>query len=38
MLLLECIPQNVLRNALGELMEFPEAEVRMWVRFFNCFQ
>lgn len=36
--LLSCIPHHVLRKALEGLMDFPEAEVRIWVRFFICFQ
>jgi hypothetical protein len=36
--LLPCIPSHVLKKALDGLMDFPEAEVRIWVRFFNCFQ
>lgn len=36
--LLSCVPHHVLRNALEGLMDFPETEVRIWVRFFNCFQ
>lgn len=35
--LLYCVPQHTLRKALEELMDFPEPEVRMWVRLFTCF-
>ena len=35
--LLSCVPQHILRNALEQLMDFPEPEVRMWVRLFHCF-
>lgn len=35
--LLSCVPQHILRKALGQLMDFPEPEVRMWVQLFHCF-
>ena len=35
--LLSCVPQHILRKVLEELMNFPEAEVRMWVKLFHCF-
>jgi hypothetical protein len=35
--LLSCVPQHILRNALEQLIDFPEPEVRMWVQLFHCF-
>lgn len=35
--LLSCVPQHTLRNSFEKLMDFSDAEVRIWVRLFHCF-
>jgi hypothetical protein len=35
--LLSCVSKDILRNALDQLVDFPDPEVSMWAQLFNCF-